>query len=791
MSGKIELRAGTPFPLPTCASGWSISAGAVELYLVTDQRRRLISALAKGDVIQASSDPAFRLSLIAVEDTQLTETAPGNTGKWQEELIEFDRRFAQEDEARDASVRNRLQETGLKARAQGSATALMQIAAHFGIEAQLQDEEQDWSATPSVVRLAGLRAARIILEDGWWRDDTGPILVRHSADKQHVESMIWEKGTYRGVDGPAQPGLYDPIAWRIYGPLTDNIGSFFGMAGSVLKGLRRESAWILGAAFGSALLGLTGPLASGWIFDDIVPAGEAGLLISAGIALFAAALVTAILSTVRTFAVARVAGRGQTNMAAAVADKVLRLPARFFKAVSAGDFNQRIQALESIRALVTSVILDAGLTLVFALIYLLLLFVYDARMALAGLALTLIYAVAVFISRIRQTAPLREAAERDGKLAGLTFEILEGLPKLRSAAAEGRMLDRWNTAYVRERTAAAKGQRVGNRFAAFAEAWRIVTLIGLFACAALLATAQVPPGQFIAFLAAFAVFQASFSGFCEAVMAIQTAQPQFERAEMILAAEPEATAGRADPGKLTGDIQASGLSFGYDHAMAPLIDGLSFSVKSGEHLAIVGGSGSGKSTVLRLLLGFEKPLTGSLAFDGQELASLDPSRVRSQIGVVMQSSQLFAGSIYENIRGATSATLEQCMRAAERAGLARDLDLMPMGMHTPITEGAGTLSGGQRQRILIARALAAEPRILFFDEATSALDNATQAIVSRTLDEMKATRITIAHRLTTVRNADRICVLERGKFVETGSFTELMALDGAFAALARRQLLEE
>ena len=167
----------------------------------------------------------------------------------------------------------------------------------------------------------------------------------------------------------------------------------------------------------------------------------------------------------------------------------------------------------------------------------------------------------------------------------------------------------------------------------------------------------------------------------------------------------------------------------------------------------------------------------------------DPARVRSQIGVVLQSSQLFAGSIHENIRGATNASLEQCEAAAERAGLASDLRIMPMGLHTPITEGAGTLSGGQRQRILIARALAAEPAILFFDEATSALDNATQAIVARTLDAMRATRITIAHRLSTVRNADRICVLERGRFVETGSFAELMALNGAFAALARRQLL--
>jgi ABC-type bacteriocin/lantibiotic exporter with double-glycine peptidase domain len=470
---------------------------------------------------------------------------------------------------------------------------------------------------------------------------------------------------------------------------------------------------------------------------------------------------------------------------------VLRLPVRFFKTVSAGDFNQRLEALDGIRQLVTIVLLNAGLTLAFALVYLLLLLSYDARMTLAGLTLTLVYAGAVIVSRRAQIGPLREAAERDGKLAGLTFELLEGVPKLRAAAAEDRALARWNRAYALERGAAARGQRVANHFDAFADSWGIVTMMGLFATAALLVQAEVSPGQFIAFLAAFALFQGSFTAFCEAVMAIQTAKPLADRARPILMAAAEAAAGRADPGTLTGDIQASGLTFGYDNAMVPLIDNLSFVVRPGEHLAIVGGSGSGKSTILRLVLGFETPTTGSLAYDGQELASLDPARVRAQIGVVLQSSQLFAGTIFENIRGATQATIEDCLIAAAQAGLKDDLDGFPMGLHTMITEGAGTLSGGQRQRILIARALAAKPRILFFDEATSALDNATQAIVARTLDQAGATRVTIAHRLSTVRNADRICVLERGRFVESGTFTELMARNSAFAELARRQLLED
>lgn len=786
----MVLIAGTSRALPTWDGGWHVEAGSAELYLVTAERRRLIRTVECGDSFSASTDNRFTLMLVALEDVQL-KSALGRDCPSSVSLADLDARFAADDAERDGAAQARIaQARGEGVRAGGLIAALAQGAARFGIDAKPPVAQDDWSAVPALARTMGIRAARIILEDGWWRDDIGPLLLRE-AEGQQPFAAIWSKGAYRSDGNPVVPARCDALAWRLFPPLSGDISRFRGMARSVIQGLRSELGLIAGAALGSALLGLLVPVATGWLFDDIVPSGEGGLLIAAGLALLVAACTTAILATVRSFAVARVAGRGQTNMAAGVADRVLRLPARFFKSVSAGDFNQRLEALDSIRQLTMSVILEAGLTLLFALAYLFLLFVYDARMALAGFALTFVYAAAVIISRVAQTAPLREAAERDGKLAGLTYEILDGVPKLRAAAAEPRALARWNSAYTREREAAARGRRVGNHFNAFADSWETVTLIGLFATAALLATSDIAPGRFIAFLAAFAIFQASFTQFCESVMAIQTARPLAERARPILTAEPEAGAGRADPGKLTGDIQASGLSFGYDNAMAPLIDGLSFSVKPGEHLAIVGGSGSGKSTILRLLLGFEKPITGSLAYDGQELASLDPSRVRAQIGVVLQSSQLFAGSIFENIRGATSASLDQCRIAAERAGLAADLQIMPMGLHTPITEGAGTLSGGQRQRILIARALAAEPAILFFDEATSALDNATQAIVAKTLDAMQATRVTIAHRLSTVRNADRICVLERGRFVETGSFTDLMALNGAFAALARRQLLED
>lgn len=797
----FSLHPGAPSSLPSGTDPWRLVAGSAEVYLLSPARRRLLLLVEVGDIVVGTDDDSgLTLSLVSESGAALERAVGADCESWwvrigAPDFATLDRRFADEAEGDDRRVAARLA-TGqqMTARQDDVSAALAQAAADMGLANDaVVHKETDFDDIAVLARLSGLRASHMVLPPGWWQDDRGPLILR-SLTGGMVCYARWHGRNY--LDGAGTPVTgeigqsFDSLAWRLYPPLTDNVTSFTGMAKKVLKDLRVEIGPIVVAGLGTALLGLLVPLATGWLFDDIVPAGAAGLLVSVGIALMAAAIVTAILSVVRARAISRITGRGGPVMLAGISDHILRLPTRFFKTLSAGDFNQRIEGLDEMRGLVTNILLSAGLTVIFSLIYLALLFAYDPRLALAGLVLTLFYAAAVVVIRALQMKPLRTAAAQSGRLAGLTFEILEGLPKLRTAASEGRALRRWQTTYEAELLAAAKGEHVASHFSAFSDGWHVVTMMSLFAVAALLAASNLSAGVFIAFLAAFGSFQASFTTFCDAMMAIYSAAPLAERAAPIITAEPESSIGCADPGRLRGAIQVSGLTFSYNDSMAPLIDGLSFEIKPGEHLAIVGGSGSGKSTILRLLLGFERPSTGSLTYDGQELSSLDPSRIRSQIGVVLQASQLFAGSIQDNIRGASNASLEQCIAAAQRTGLAADLALMPMGLHTPITEGAATLSGGQRQRILVARAIAGDPAILFFDEATSALDNVTQAIVADTLDNLGATRLTIAHRLSTVRNADRICVLERGKFVESGTFEALMLANGPFAALARRQLVE-
>ena len=295
-------------------------------------------------------------------------------------------------------------------------------------------------------------------------------------------------------------------------------------------------------------------------------------------------------------------------------------------------------------------------------------------------------------------------------------------------------------------------------------------------------------GDFIAFNGAFGSFTANMMSATGAIIAMMMSIPIYEQAKPILQSLPEVNAAMADPGALRGDIEISQASFRYDPEGAAILNEVSISVRSGEFVALVGPSGSGKSTILRLLLGFERLESGSIYFDDQDVSGLDIPAVRRQIGVVLQNGGMMSGDIFTNITGSSLATLDDAWEAARMAGFDEDIRQMPMGMHTVVSEGGTTLSGGQRQRLLIARAVVNRPRLIFFDEATSALDNRTQAIVSESLERLQATRIVVAHRLSTIINADRIYVLDRGRVVQTGTYATLQEEGGLFADLVRRQV---
>ena len=308
---------------------------------------------------------------------------------------------------------------------------------------------------------------------------------------------------------------------------------------------------------------------------------------------------------------------------------------------------------------------------------------------------------------------------------------------------------------------------------------------------ALAVQSAVSVADYYAFNTAYGMVSGAFVSLSSVALTIAQFKPILDMAKPIMEAVPEVSEGKQVISRLFGGIEINNVSFRYSEHMPFVVDDLSLKIRPGQYVAIVGATGCGKSTLMRLLLGFETPQKGAIYYDGRDLNTIDLKSLRRKIGVVMQDGKLFQGDIYSNIViSAPWLTVDDAWKAAELAGIDEDIRNMPMGMHTMISEGAGGVSGGQRQRLMIARAIAPRPRILMFDEATSALDNLTQKKVSESLNGLKCTRIVIAHRLSTIRHCDRILFLEKGKIVEDGTYEELIAKNGKFADLIARQRLD-
>jgi ABC-type bacteriocin/lantibiotic exporter with double-glycine peptidase domain len=398
----------------------------------------------------------------------------------------------------------------------------------------------------------------------------------------------------------------------------------------------------------------------------------------------------------------------------------------------------------------------------------------------AGVAVTF----AVGRRQLRRQIEVHEATEQ---INSRTYQIISGVAKVSTAAAEPQAFAHWADAFARGRRHIFDARTGENRLAAFNAAFTL-----LAAAAAFFVVGAVLPDvsqtTFLVFNIAYFQIVASLLLVSSTAMVAIQALPALRALRPILQAVPEGAASQVDPGQLRGDIVIEDLTFAYTAGGPPAVEDVSLTIRAGEFVAIVGPSGCGKSTLLRLLLAFETPDSGTISYDGQNLAELDAVAVRRQCGAVLQDATLFAGDILSNVIGSGLYTYEDAQAALEQCGMGEEVAAMPMGMYTMLSDGGGTLSGGQRQRLLIARAMVTRPRILFLDEATSALDNRSQEVVTESMRGLQATRVVIAHRLSTIRDADLIVVLDGGRIVQRGTYDELLEADGLFRALALRQL---
>lgn len=656
----------------------------------------------------------------------------------------------------------------------------------------------------AIALVSRIRLRKVILRDDWWRRDNGPLLAFMKETNRpvaliplssnHYEVHDTVEGTTIRVTAEVASAL-DGIACTFYRPFPEgrlNVMSLFKLG---LHGCRKDIIMIVLMGILGGLLGLLPPIATGMIFGEIIPGAERNQLFQIALILLSTSLAIAVFSLTGAIATLRLEGKMDSSVQSGVWDRLMSLPASFFHNYSAGDLAERAMGISEIRMILSGTVLQSLMSSIFSLFSLALLFYYSWRLALVAIGLVFMGLIFTGVCGLFQLRHERGLARIQGKIAGVILQLINGISKLHVAGAENRGFTMWSKEFGEQKKARFKAESITNMVATFNSMFPVVCSMAIFFMVIRLnagamgsGSAVITTGNFLAFNAAFGTYLAAMLGMTANLTSALNVIPLYERAKPILQTLPEVDAAKSDPGELSGGIEVNDVYFSYTEDGPVILKDVSLQIRPGELVALVGPSGSGKSTLFRLLLGFETPSSGTIYYDGQDIAGLDIGAVRRQLGVVLQNSDVMAGDIYGNIVGASPLTRDEAWEAACLAGFDEDIKQMPMGMDTALNYGGTTLSGGQRQRLLIARAIANKPRVVYFDEATSALDNKTQAIVSRSLETLEVTRVVIAHRLSTIRNADRIYLLKDGVLAESGTYDELMEQGGAFAELARRQL---
>ena len=649
-----------------------------------------------------------------------------------------------------------------------------------------------------VLRPTGLMTREVELEEGWQNDAYGPML---GYLKEAGTAVALLPGTIYGYyfKDPATgkrtritrktARLFSREALCFYQPLPmKKLGIpdlLKYMKNSITHG---DLVVIVLATLAVQLVGMIEPRVYSLVTGKILEGHNMNLMAGVGVFLLTSAFAAQLIGLVRSLLMQRINTKTSQAVQASVMMRILSLPVSFFRRYSSGELSSRAGSVNSLCSMMLNNILSIGLSSLLSLLYVAQIFSFAPALVWPSLLIILATVVMSLAVSFVQIGISRKRMKLSAEEQGMSYAVINGIQKIRLSGSEKRVFARWGRLY-------AKGAQLEYNPPLFLKINTVITtaisLIGTIVLYYLAIQTNVGVSQYYAFTAAYGRVMGAFSALAGIAVSVASIRPVLEMAEPILKAEPEVAADKQPVDRVTGHIEMSHVSFRYEENTPYVLNDLSLDIKAGEYVAIVGRTGCGKSTLVRLLLGFEKPEKGGIFYDRHDLNSIDPRSLRKHIGVVIQNGQLFQGDIFSNITiSAPDLTLDEAWEAAEMAGIAQDIRDMPMGMQTLISEGQGGISGGQKQRLMIARAVAPKPSILIFDEATSALDNKTQKQVSGALDKLNCTRIVIAHRLSTIRNCDRILVMDKGTIIEEGTYDDLIAQNGHFAELVARQRLD-
>lgn len=649
-----------------------------------------------------------------------------------------------------------------------------------------------------LLRPHGIMRRNINLEKGWYKDSIGAVLGTRKDDESIVAFIPKGLSGYVYFDAPTgkwvklskkTEALFEDEGICFYKPFPLTKLTVRTLMRYILNTLSTaDFVLVILATLAVSLIGLLSPKLNNLLMGTIVESKSMRLLFGITIFMVCITISSLLIRAVKTLIMTRINTKMDLSVQAATMMRVLSLPADFFKQYSAGELSSRAQYIQSLCSMLVSTVLNTGLTSIFSLIYVSQIFEYAP--ALVVPSLLIIFATILFslITTFYQMKYSKKQMEIAAEESGMSYALITGVQKIKLSGAEKRAYARWSKLYAKQVELTYNPPMFLRANGAFSS---IISLTGALVMYFMSVQSGVSVADYYAFNAAYGMVSGAFMSLAGIATTIAQFKPILEMAKPIMNAVPEVSEGKLVIDRLSGGIELNNVSFRYNENMPLVADNLSLKIRPGQYVAIVGATGCGKSTLMRIMLGFEKPQKGAVYYDGKDLSGIDLKSLRRKIGVVMQNGKLFQGDIFSNITiSAPQLSMDEVWEAAEMAGIAEDIRRMPMGMHTIISEGSGGVSGGQRQRLMIARAIAPKPKILMFDEATSALDNLTQKIVSDSLDKLKCTRIVIAHRLSTIRQCDRIIYLEKGQIVEDGTYDDLIAKNGKFAELVERQRLD-
>ncbi len=647
-----------------------------------------------------------------------------------------------------------------------------------------------------MLRPSGVMRRRVELVGSWWKDAVGALLGS-TVDGDVIAILPSGFAGYRYRDphtgkvikvNQETAARISSDAFYFYRPLPAKQLNLLDLGRFMVASISlADIAFVLGASLLVSLLGMFLPFINKQIFDSVIPSGTKSDILPVTALLIGAAVGSTLFGITRSILLARFRDRINLSVQSASMMRVFSLPAAFFKDYSAGELSSRIMSISTLCDMLSNAVLTTGLSALFSFIYIFQMGHYAPALVVPGMLIIVAMLVFSTITTLMQLGISRQKMQLSAKLAGLVFALFSGVQKLKLAGAEKRAFAKWASLYKEEGKLTYSPPLILRINSAISN---LITMGGSLILYYIAGLSRITPADYMAFNVAYGAVSGAIMALGGIATTVAGIKPLLEMVQPILETIPENSSSKKVVTTLSGNVEVNHLTFRYDPDGPAILDDLSFKIRSGEYIAIVGKTGCGKSTLMRLLLGFEQPETGAIYYDGHDLQSLDLRSVRQCIGVDLQNGKLFSGDIFSNIIiTAPWKTLEDAWEAARIAGLEEDIKAMPMGMHTMLSEGGGGVSGGQRQRLLIARAVVSKPRILYFDEATSALDNITQKQVSDSLAGLKCTRLVIAHRLSTIRHCDRILVLDGGKIVEDGDYHSLMAKEGLFYDLVRRQTI--